>query len=132
MIVVDTSVVVDALVVRPLNHRVAERLLGAGDLCAPHLIDTEFLSVLRNLARAGVLNSVTAAAARADFERLSILRFDHLPLSDRVWQLRDNATAYDATFVALAEILDVPLVTCDERLAKVPGLRTSVEVIPPV
>ena len=130
MIVVDTSAVVDALAVRPVNRLVHERLAGAGDLCAPHLIDTEFLSVLRRLVRTCSLHSVTADAIRNDYAQLTILRFDHLPLSERVWELRHNASAFDATFIALAELLGVPLVTCDERIASIPGLRTAIEVYP--
>lgn len=128
MIVVDTSAIVEALAVRPVNLSVHERLAGAGDLCAPHLIDTEFLSVLRRLVRTGALHSVTADAIRADYAQLTILRFDHQPLSERVWELRHNASAVDATFIALAELLGVPLVTCDERTAAIPGLRTAIEV----
>lgn len=69
-----------------------------------------------------------AADARLDFAELALVRCPHQPLSDRVWELRHALTACGATFVALAERLEVPLVTCDRRLANAPGHRADVEV----
>lgn len=69
-----------------------------------------------------------AADARRDFAELSIVRYPHHPLSDRIWELRHNLTAYDATFVALAELLTVPLITCDARLASAPGHEAAIEL----
>ncbi len=77
---------------------------------------------------AGQLSEERAADARSDFAELALTRYPHHPLSDRVWQLRHNLTAYDATFIALAELLDAPLLTCDARLASAPGNRADVEV----
>ena len=128
MLVVDTSAVVDALVARPRNERLASRLSVDGDLHAPHLLDVELLHALRRLERVGGLSESRAADARADFADLVIVRYGHAPLADRVWELRDNLTAYDATFVALSELLDVPLVTCDARLAAASGHRATVEL----
>ena len=71
------------------------------------------------IARA--ISDERAADARSDFDEFTLLRYSHQPFSDRVWELRHNLTAYDATFVALAEALEAPLVTCDARLAAAPG-----------
>ena len=128
MLVVDTSAVVGALVGRPPSHAVIERLATDGDLSAPHLLDVEFLHALRRLASAGQLSEDRAADARGDFADLAITRYEHTVVADRIWQLRHGLTAYDAAFVALAELLDVPLVTCDARLARAPGHHATVEL----
>ena len=128
MLVVDTSAVVGALVGRPPDRRLVDRLSVDGDLCAPHLLDVELLHVLRRLVMAGQLSEDRAADARDDFADLAVTRYGHVALADSTWELRHNLTAYDATFAALAELLDVPLVTCDARLADAPGNRAAVEL----
>ena len=128
MLVVDTSAVVAALVGRPPDRRLVDRLGHDGDLHAPHLLDVELLHALRRLVRTGQLTQERAADARADFAELAVVRYGHQPLADRVWHLRDSLTAYDATFVALAEALEVPLVTCDARLARASAHRAAVEL----
>ena len=130
MLVVDTSAVVSALLARPPNQALVDRLRADGDLHAPHLLDVELLHALRRLVGKGGLSPERAADARADFAELAVVRYGHQPLADRVWELRPNLTAYDATFVALAEVLDVPLVTCDLRLARAPGHRAMVDLFP--
>lgn len=125
---IDTSAVVAALVGRPTDHRLVDRLGDDGDLHAPHLLDVELLHALRRLVRAGQLTQERAADARADFAELTVARYGHQPLADRAWDLRDSLTADDATFVALAEALEVPLVTCDARLARASGHRAAVEL----
>lgn len=128
MLVVDTSAVVEVIAGRtPPEHLVA-RLATDGDLHGPHLIDVEVLHVLRRLAQSGDLSDDRAHDARADFADLVVLRYPHAPLADRAWELRDNLTAYDAMFVALAEALDAPLVTCDAKLAAAPGHGARVEL----
>jgi len=77
------------------------------------------------------LSEDRAADVRTDFAGLSIVRYPHHPLADRAWELRHNLTPYDAVFVALAEALEVPLVTCDRRLAMAPGHTASVEPFGP-
>ena len=129
MLVVDTSAVVAALVGRPPDRRLTDRLGADGDLHVPHLLDVELLHALRRLVRTGQLSEERAADARADFAELAVVRYGHQPLADRAWELRDDLTAYDATFVALAEALAVPLVTCDARLARAPSHR-AVELFP--
>jgi predicted nucleic acid-binding protein len=130
VLVVDTSAFVAALVGRPPDRRLADRLGSDGDLHAPHLLDVELLHALRRLVHTGRLSEERAADARSDFAELTIVRYGHRPLADRAWELRDNLTAYDATFVALAEALAVPLVTCDARLTRAPGHQAAVELFP--
>lgn len=126
MIVIDTSAVIGALAGRPVDEALVDRLRDDGDLNAPHLIDIEFLHALRRLVRGRDLTRDRAEEARDDFSRLPLERYPHTPLNDRVWELRQNLTAHDAAFVALAEALDVPLVTLDARLER--GAPTSAQV----
>ena len=128
MLVVDTSAVVAALVARPPNQALVDRLRVDGDLHAPHLLDVELLHALRRLVLAGQLSEDRAADVRTDVADLTVVRYGHGALADRTWELRHNLTAYDATFIALAEALDAPLVTCDARLARAPGSSAVVEL----
>jgi predicted nucleic acid-binding protein len=128
VLVVDTSAVLEAIAGQAPAPRLVERLAQDGDLHAPHLIDTEVLHALRRMTLGGELSEERAADARTDFGELAVIRYAHEPFSDRVWELRHNFTAYDATFVALAETLDAPLITCDARLASAPGHGASVEL----
>lgn len=117
MTVVDASAVLAVLVGGP-DERLAARLADEPVLHAPHLLDTEVLHALRRLDQRGEISARHADDARSLFAQLTIHRYPHAPLSDRVWQLRANLTAYDATYVALAEGLELPLVTTDGRLAR--------------
>jgi predicted nucleic acid-binding protein len=128
VLVVDTSAVVDAFAGRPPDERLLARLGADGDLHAPHLLDVELLHALRGLVAAGHLSADRAADTRADFADLTIVRHEHGFLADRIWELRHNLTAYDATFVALSEVLAVPLVTCDRRLADAADHRARIEL----
>jgi predicted nucleic acid-binding protein len=128
VLVVDSSAVLEALAARDPAPELVERLAADGDLHAPHLIDTAILHALRRLLRRGQISAERAHDTRTDFAELTLVRYPHEPLNDRVWELRENLTAYDATFVALAEALDVPLVTCDARLAATPGSSARIEV----
>lgn len=98
---------------------------------APHLIDVEVVHTLRRLVRLGDLTADRAADGMTDFRDLALIRYPHGPLIDRMWELRDNLTAYDAAFIALAEQLDAPLVTCDARIARASGVRGTVELFEP-
>jgi predicted nucleic acid-binding protein len=122
VLVVDTSAVLAALAERTPDGALVQRLAEDGDLHAPHLIDIEILQALRGLVRGGKLSADRADDVRTDVAALTITRYGHEPLADRVWALRDNLTAYDAAFIALSEALDVPLITCDARLAAAPGI----------
>jgi predicted nucleic acid-binding protein len=130
VIVVDTSAVLSALVGQPTALRLGDRVRSDGDLHAPHLLDVEFLHGLHRLVMSGAISEDRAADARMDFADLTIVRYPHVSLADRMWELRHNVTAYDAAFITLAEILGVPLVTCDARLARAPGHTATVEVFP--
>ena len=127
MTVVDSSAVVMALAVDDGDRTLTERL-RAERLHAPYLVDVEVTHALRGLVRRRVLHQDRATDALADFGALRLIRYPHLPLLARVWQLRGTLSAYDATFVALAEVLDTPLVTCDARLAAAGGHNAEVEL----
>jgi predicted nucleic acid-binding protein len=129
VLVLDTSAVLNALVARPRIPGLEERLAEDGDLHGPHLIDTELLHALRRMTISGEISDERAADARSDFGELALVRYPHEPLGDRVWELRHNLTVYDATFVALAELLAVPLITCDARLASAPGHKARIELL---
>ena len=133
MIVLDASALVDRLLDRePKASWVAERLLQSGGIPhAPHLIDIEVVSAIRRLALHGHASSERAALALHDLGTLRLQRYPHLPLLERIWELRDNLTAADAAYIALAEALGTTLLTADTRLAKAPGLRCPVEVLSP-
>ena len=130
MIVVDASALLEFLLQTPLGTRVEARLLrDEGEFHSPHLIDVEVTQGLRRLVRAGEVSANRAAEAIEDLIDLDLHRHAHLDLLTRSWKLRDNMTAYDAMYVALAEALDATVVTCDIPLAKAPGFRAHVEVI---
>jgi len=128
VIVVDTSALVSAIVGRPTDDRLLQRLIDYGDLHAPHLLDVEVLHALRGLVMGGKLAEHRAGDAWADFADLAIVRYPHGPLADRMWELRDRFTAYDAAFVTLAEALGAPLVTCDARLSAASRLGVQIEL----
>jgi predicted nucleic acid-binding protein len=129
LIVVDASVLVTALADDgPDGERTRSRLTGER-LTAPHLIDMEVVAAWRRLAAAGHLEERRAALARADLRGLPIARVSHAPLMERCWELRTNMTTYDAAYVALAELIDAPLLTADAKLAATPGPTCSIEVL---
>lgn len=125
MLVIDTSAVLAALAERSPDPELVRRLADDGDLHAPHLIDVEILQALRGLVRGGKLSEDRAADLRTDVAAMPITRYGHEPLVDRAWTLRHNLTAYDAVFIALSEALEVPLITCDSRLAAAPGVAVE-------
>jgi predicted nucleic acid-binding protein len=130
MIVVDASALLEFLLQTTLGARVEARLFGEeNELYAPHLLDVEIAQGLRRLVRTGEVSSGRAEEAIADLTELDLHRHAHLDLLDRAWKLRDNISAYDAMYVALAEAIDAPIVTCDNPLAKTPGHRARLEVI---
>lgn len=128
VLVVDTSAILAALAGRPRIPALGERLATDGELHAPHLIDVELIHALRRLVMKGGLSEDRAEDCRTDFADLTIIRYPHQPLADRMWELRHNLTAYDAAFVALSEALAVPLVTCDARLVEAPGHRADIHL----
>ncbi len=123
MIVVDAAVIVSALVDSGTDGAWADHLLEGGALAAPHLMPVEVANILRRAVRARELAPDSAALAHADLVALPVEYFPYEPFAERVWALRENVTAYDAWYVALAEWLDVPLATADIRLSASPGPR---------
>lgn len=130
MIVVDASALLEFLLQTSLGARVEARLFRDDDeLHAPHLVDVEIVQALRRLVRSGEVAAGRAGEAIADLTDLDLHRHAHLDLLARVWKLRDNISAYDAMYVALAEATEATMVTCDGPLANAPGHRARIEVI---
>jgi len=94
----------------------------------PHLFDLEIMNALRRARLAGRLSPGRALGVLADLSALRATRYAHAPFVPRIWELGENLTAYDAAYVALAEALDAPLLTLDERLARAPGIRARLEL----
>jgi predicted nucleic acid-binding protein len=128
MIVLDASAVVDLLASADRETALVERVRVDGDLHAPHLVDIEVAQALRRLAASGSLSSDRATDALGDAALLPIVRYPHLALVERAWELRHTLGIYDGVYVALAEMLEVPLVTCDARIGRAPGHGATVEV----
>lgn len=129
VIVVDASTLVTALVDEGAPGALARERTAGADLHVPHLTDVEVLSALRWRVLAGRLQRDRAASVMRDYTALALERWSHGALLPRAWELRDALTAYDAQYVALAELLDAPLVTCDGPLARAPGPRCRIELL---
>jgi len=130
VIVVDASALLEFLLQTGLGGRVEARLFRDQDeFHSPHLADVEVIQGLRRLVRAGEVSADRAAEAIADLADLDLHRHPHLDLLTRAWRVRENVTAYDAMYVALAEALDAAIVTCDAPLATSPGHRARIELI---
>lgn len=114
MIVIDASAIIQVLVGRDPGPALLDAV--AGDLAAPHILDVGVLSALRGMVLGGVLPLEAAESARRSYADLVIDRYEAALLADRVWALRNQYTSYDAMYLALAEGLGVPLVTCDRKL----------------
>ena len=114
MIVIDVSAMIQVLVGRDPDPALLDGV--AGDLAAPHILDVEVLSALRGMVLGGVLPLEAAESARRSYADLVIDRYEAALLADRVWALRTQYTSYDAMYLALAEGLGAPLVTCDRKL----------------
>ena len=130
MIVVDASALLEALLRTPVARAVEERLFEPQQtLHAPHLLDIEVAQVIRRYAANGEIDSERGRAALTDLADFPFRRYPHDFLLPRVWDLRNNLTAYDAVYVALAEALDAPLLTRDQRLAAAAGHHARVELV---
>lgn len=112
-----------------LADRVHERLAAEPRLHVPHLIDVEVTQVLRRYVQRGELSADRAEQSLALFRGFPLERYPHYIFLPRIWALRHNVTAYDAAYVALAESLDAPLLTCDVRLHDAPGHTAHIELI---
>ena len=130
MIVVDASVVIEVLLQTDDGIAIANRLLTSTEtLHAPHLVDIEVAQVLRRYVLRGEVKADRARQALEVMVEFPMTRYDHEPLLGRIWELRENLTAYDAAYVALAEGLNATLVTRDRKLSAVPFLRGAVELV---
>ena len=130
MIVLDASALVEVLLNRPSAKRLAQRLRDPDEaLHVPHLIDLEIAQTLRRYQAMGEMSPLRAGQALLAFLHMPLERHAHWPFLDRIWALRRNLTAYDAAYVALAEALEAPLLTCDRALASAPGHRAVIELI---
>lgn len=129
MLVVDASVLAPALGDDSSDGDTARSRLRAETLVAPELIDLEVASVFRRQLLAGDLDARRAELALADLADLPLRRVSHRALVGRCWELRESLTVYDAAYAALAELLDLVLVTSDARLSRASGLHCRVEVL---
>jgi predicted nucleic acid-binding protein len=130
VIVLDASALVELLLSTPTGQTIASRIDDpALGIHVPHLADVEVAQTLRKYVLKGALDESEAAQALADLRALDLQRHAHEPMLDRVWELRKNVSAYDATYIALAEVLDTILLTCDGPLARAPGMAARVELV---
>jgi predicted nucleic acid-binding protein len=130
VIVTDASFLVMALADDGEDGAEARARLRGEELAAPHLADLEVTSVLRRSVAAGSVTVQRACQALQDLSDLDVERVAHTSLLPRVWELRGNYTAYDASYVALAELVQAPLLTCDAKMAGGSGARCAFEVFP--
>jgi len=129
VIVVDASAVLEVLLRTSAATAVENRLFGGSpSLHAPHLLDVETAQVIRRYAANAEIDAERGRAALADLADFPLRRYPHDFLLPRIWDLRNNLTAYDAAYVALAEALDAPLLTRDRRLAASAGHHARIEL----
>jgi predicted nucleic acid-binding protein len=130
LIVLDASALIDLLLRGEGVEGIEDLVFAPGEsLTAPHLIDLEVAQVLRRYRRAGELSDSRAEVAFDDLAALSLQRYPHDILLPRIWELRHNATAYDAAYLALAEALDATLLTRDRGLAASRGHRARIALV---
>ncbi len=129
--VLDASAVVEWLLGSERGDAVVAQMLADADgaFAAPDLLDVEVVQAFRRLARSCVVSDTRATGAVDLLEALPVERRPAAILVPRMWTLRHNLSAYDAAYVALAEALDCPLLTCDARIAAAPGHRAEVRVV---
>lgn len=132
MIVADASAVVAAISGGgQQTDTIRDRLEREDELFAPHLIDLEVLQALRRAVRLGELSADRAVDGVQALAELALTRFPHEPFMGRIWELRDRLSTYDAVYLAIAEAIGVPLVTCDAALAAVAERTAEVDLFPP-
>lgn len=130
MIVLDASAIVELLLGSSQGMRVADELTDEStSVHVPHLADVEVARALRRLVAARRVDDTVAGKAVDELQNLPLVRHGHDVLLDRIWAMRKGVSAYDATYLALAEVLGATLVTCDRRLAKASGPHVTVSVI---
>lgn len=130
MIVVDASAMLEVLLRTPASAAAEQRLFGAGETVhAPHLLDVEVAQVVRRYAATGQVEEERCRLALEDLAEFPLRRYPHDVLVPRIWQLRNNLTAYDAVYVALAEALEAQLLTRDQRLAAAAGHHARIALV---
>lgn len=128
-VVLDASAVVDYLLAFGAFERIAGRMSRPGEtLHAPQLLDLEVAQALRRLVSRQAITAARAQEALDDYAGLRIRRYPHGWMLPRIWQLRENVTAFDAAYITLSEALDAPLVTADGALARSSGHAAAVEL----
>lgn len=126
MIVLDASTALSGL----LNAGPARQSLAEEQLHAPHLVDSEVASGLRRHVASGRISTDAGWAALDAWRRVGLTRYATRGLLERIWELRNSLSAYDAGYVALAEALECSLVTADARISRAPGIRCPITVVP--
>jgi predicted nucleic acid-binding protein len=130
VIVVDASVLANVIGDDGSDgNRARQELRAAREVASPDLVDVETVAVLRKRWLSKAISTARFAAAIDDLEDLDIDRYPSLRFMRRAFELRDNVTAYDATYVALAEILGCDLLTADQRLANAAGTRCTIRLL---
>lgn len=130
MIVIDASLGVELFLRGPDAMAIKDRIEAAGrEMAAPEIFDLEILQTFRRLKHRKQIEPDRAVQALDVFRHAPIDRYSHRLLNSRIWELRDNLTAYDAAYFALAELLDVPLWTREARFSEAPGASTMVRVL---
>ena len=130
MIVLDASAAIEWLLQSPAGIKIDKRIFSISEsLHAPHLLDVEVAQVLRRYVHEKTITAERGEQALEDLADLLLNRYPHDFLIPRVWELRATLTAYDAVYVALAELLDAPLLTCDAKIASAPAHSARIEMI---
>ena len=129
MIVLDASAAIELVLNTSAGKRVNDRIADQREaIQVPHLVDVELIHVIRRFVMRNVVGAERGEMAIRLWRMLDVQRHEHEPFMVRIWQLRNNFSAYDAIYVALAEALSAPLITADRRLAAAPGSGIRVEV----
>ncbi len=129
-LVLDASVAVELFLRGREPDPALRRRVLTGSAAAPELLDLEVCSVVRKMVIRKQISVAEATEALRDIRDSPVMRVAHRHLVNRVWELRDNITAYDASYVALAEVVDAPLITCDARMSRSSGHTATIEVYP--
>ena len=130
MIILDASAAVEWLMDSPVGQNISKRLSAAGrEFHAPHLLDLEVAQAFRRMVNKRFVSEHRAEQALENLADSRCVRHSHYLLLPRIWELRDNMSAYDAAYVALAEELGIVMITCDSRLASAPGHLARVDLI---
>ena len=129
MIVLDASATIEWLLQSPAGVKIDQRIFSPSEwLHSPQLLDVEVAQVQRRYVREKKITAERGKEALQDLGDLQLSRYPHDFLIPRIWELRATLTAYDASYVALAELLDALLLTCDVKIASAPGHHAKVEV----